>query len=273
MEGTAVRQTSDPEPGASYFDMQGAIGVTKHTGGSNATDELLDLCHIDSAHEVLDVGCGIGVGPARIARTFGCRVVGIDLSERMIQWARLRARQEHVEGLIELRTADVLDLPYPDDRFDIVMCESVLAFVGDKDRAIQELRRVAKPNGYIGLNEGLWLRDPPPEMVERVKQAIGPSVPSEREWRRLWGDSGLEARVVRVCRVDPKVEVRSRISWVGWRWMLRAWGRALMLFLRDSSIRQSIKQQFDVPLDVFEYAGYGLFVGRKPERGNSSTEI
>ena len=153
---------------------------------------------------MLDVGCGIGVGPARIARTFGCRVVGVDLSEQMIQWARLRARQEHVEDLIELRTADVLDLPYADDRFDIVMCESVLAFVDDKARAIQELRRVTKPNGYIGLNEGLWLRDPPPEMVERVKQAIGPSVPSEQEWRDLWGNSGLEAREVRVCRVDPR---------------------------------------------------------------------
>ena len=268
-----MRQTPDPEAGVRYLDMQGAVGVTKHTGGSAATQELLDLCHIDSADEVLDVGCGIGVGPARIAKTFGCRVVGVDLSEQMIRWARLRARQEHVEDLVELCTADVLDLPFADNRFDIVMCESVLAFVDEKARAIQELRRVTKPKGYIGLNEGLWLREPPPEMVERVKQAIGPSVPNEQEWRDLWGTSGLEAREVRVCRVDPKVEVRSRISWVGWRWMLRAWGRALMLFLTDSSIRQSIKQQFDVPMDVFAYAGYGLFVGRKPERDDTSIEI
>lgn len=53
--------------------------------------------------------------------------------------------------------------------------------------------------------------------------------------------------------------------------MLRAWGRAVKLYLRDASIRQSIKQQFDVPLDVFEYAGYGLFVGRKPESGTKSS--
>jgi arsenite methyltransferase len=265
-----MRQMPDPKSGAKYFDMQGAIGITKHPGGRTATQELLALCHIDSAREVLDVGCGIGVGPARIAKTFGCRVVGVDVSEQMIQWARLRARQEHVEDLVELRTADVLDLPYPDDRFDLVICESVLAFVNDKGRAIQELRRVAKPNGYIGLNEGLWLREPPPEMVERVKGAIGPEVPNEQEWRDLWGTSGLEARVVRVRFVDPVGEVRSRISWVGWHWMLRAWGRALMLFLRDPSIRQSIKQQFDVPMDVFEYAGYGLFVGRKPVHDTES---
>ena len=134
--------------GADFFDMQAAVGVTKHMGGFGATRELLTLCHVQEAHEVLDVGCGIGVGPAYIARTFGCRVVGVDLSERMIGWAKRRARQERVEALVELRTADVLALPFPADRFDVVLCASVLAFVEDKTRALRACLRLTNPGGH-----------------------------------------------------------------------------------------------------------------------------
>lgn len=146
--------------GAGLFDMQAAVGVTKHMGGLGATRELLGLCQVQAAHEVLHVGCGIGAGPACIARTFGCRVVGVDLSQRMIGWARRRVRQERVEDLVEFRTADVLALPFPDDRFDVVVCEPVLAFVEDKRRAIGECVRVTRPGGHVGLNEGLAHRSP-----------------------------------------------------------------------------------------------------------------
>lgn len=256
--------------GADFLDMQSAVGVTKHLGGFEATSELLALCHVKEAHEVLDVGCGIGVGPAYIAKSFGCRVVGVDLSERMIGWARQRARQERVGALVELRTADVLALPFPDDRFDVVLCESVLTFVEDKARAIGECVRVTRPGGHVGLNEGLWLKEPAPEMVERVKDAIGPSVPTEEAWRSLWAASGLQDRVVRIKEADPRTEIRSRIRWIGWRWIVRAWGRALRLYLKDPAMRQSIKQQFSVPVDVFRFAGYGLFVGKKAELSGST---
>ena len=55
-----------------YRDVQAAVGITKHIGGFATTDELLALCHIAEAQEVLYVGCGIGVGPAYIATAI-CR--------------------------------------------------------------------------------------------------------------------------------------------------------------------------------------------------------
>jgi arsenite methyltransferase len=72
-----------------YLDMQAYVGITKHNGGLGATDELLSLCHIKDAQEALNVGCGIGVGSAYVARTYGCRVVGMDISEKMIEWLSL----------------------------------------------------------------------------------------------------------------------------------------------------------------------------------------
>ena len=249
--------------GMDFLDMQAYVGVTKHVGGIEATDELLSLCHIEDAHEVLNVGCGIGVGSARIAKKYNCRVVGVDISEQMIEWSRRRAREERVETKVEFRTADVLDLPFEADRFDVVFAESVLIFVKDKARAIRECVRVTKPGGYVGLNEGLWIKQPSPELVAQVKDAIGPFIPTDETWQALWEASGLQERVVKICQVDPRTEVKSRIRWIGWRWILGAWGRGLRLYITNPAVRQSIKEVFDVPPEVFQYAGYGLFAGRK----------
>ena len=81
----------------SFLDMQAEVGVTKHIGGFEATNELLSRCHIEHAKEVLNIGCGIGVGSAYIAKKYGCHVVGVDISEQMIEWSRQRAREEGVE--------------------------------------------------------------------------------------------------------------------------------------------------------------------------------
>jgi arsenite methyltransferase len=249
--------------GVNFLDMQAHVGITKHIGGFEATKELLSLCHIEEASQVLNIGCGIGVGPAYITRKHGCRVVGVDISEKMIEWSRRRAREERVEAKVEFRVADVLELPFEVDRFDAVIVESVLIFVEDKQRAIQECMRVTKPGGYVGLNEGCWTRQPSPELVARVKDAIGPFIPTIETWQALWEASGLQDRVVKICQIDARQEIKDRMQWIGWRWLLRAWGRALRLYITNPAIRQSIKEMFDVPPEVYQSMGYGLFVGRK----------
>jgi arsenite methyltransferase len=246
-----------------FLDMQAHVGVTKHTGGFEATNELLSLCHIEDAHQVLNVGCGIGVGPVYIAKKYNCRVVGVDISEKMIEWSRRRAREERVGDKVEFRVADVLELPFEADRFDVVIVESVLIFVEDKPQAIRECVRVTKPGGYVGLNEGFWTRQPSPEVVERVKDAIGPYLSTLETWQTIWEESGLQDRVVKTCQVDARKEIKDRMQWIGWRWLLRAWGRALRLYVTNPAGRQSIKEMFDVPPEVYQYMRYGLFVGKK----------
>ena len=247
-----------------YLDLQAEVGITKHVGGFAATDELLSLCHVEAAREILNVGCGIGVGVAYIARKFGCRVVGVDISEKMIDWSRLRAREEKVEGKVEFHQADVLDLPFEADRFDAVIVESVLAFVEDKSRAIRECIRVTRPGGYVGLNESFWTSEPTPKMVELAKESVGSSIPTEASWQTLWEASGLRDRSVSLRRVDSRSEIRDRLRWVGRRWALRGFGRLLRLFLTNSSLRQSIKKFFgSTSMDAMQEIGYGIFVGRK----------
>ena len=246
---------------ADYLDMQAELGISKHQGGLPATRRLLELCHVERAAEVLDVGCGIGVGPAYIARTHSCRVVGVDRSPRMIEWARDRARRDGVEDLVELRVADLRELPFEADRFDIVVAESVLAFVDDKAQAIRELVRVTKPGGYIGLNELVAVEEIP-EDVAQVARDLGTQVLSGGDWRAIWDDSGLGDRVIKIHRIDPVVEIRSRMRWMGLRWLARAWARAVWLLATRPDLRGSVRTVMGgaKALDAWAYA---LLAGRK----------
>ena len=116
-------------PEFSYFGVQAYWGATKHFGGSNATEELAEVCHISKDTYVLEVGCGIGLTACHLAKRYSCRVVGVDLSEQMIDLSRKRASREDVADRLEFRTADAQHLPFEDGLFDVVVCESVTAFL------------------------------------------------------------------------------------------------------------------------------------------------
>ncbi|HUW96585.1 MAG TPA: class I SAM-dependent methyltransferase, partial [Anaerolineae bacterium] len=123
---------NDPQPheagdlADTLFRVQADLDFTKHLGGQTATDRLVELCQIDRGDYVLDVGCGVGITPCNISKAQGCRVVGVDLRESLIDRARDRARRLGLEDRVEFRVADAHDLPFEDNRFDAVMVESVL---------------------------------------------------------------------------------------------------------------------------------------------------
>jgi SAM-dependent methyltransferase len=244
-----------------YLDFQSTVGITKHMGGMGATRELLALCRVDEAREVLEVGCGIGVGPVNLARAHGCRVVGIDRSEQMIEWARRRAREHGVEGRLELRVADVTDLPFADDRFDVAFAESVLAFVDDKPKALREMVRVVRPGGYVGFNESIWTRELTPELATLARD-MRAEIQDPDTWRRLCEEAGLHDLVIKLRRIDPAAEVRNRLRWVGLPWAVRAWGRTLRLYATEPEARAALKSFYGPGVSVFGCIGYGLFVGR-----------
>jgi SAM-dependent methyltransferase len=255
---------SFPVTESSYLDIQAAVGITKHNGGLSATLELLRLCRVADAPQVLYVGSGIGVGPCVIARRSRARVVAIDISERMLDWTRLRAQEEGLADRIETRQGDVLSLPFEADRFEAVLVESVLAFVEDKARAIQECVRVTKPGGYVGMNETVWLLRPPEAKVLEQATALGAYIVTANEWQRLWAASALVDRTAVVASIGLGDEVLSRIQWVGWRWALRAYGRLFRLLGEHPESRQAIRDQFRAPSGVVKLMGYALVTGRKP---------
>jgi len=252
----------------SFFDFAAEVGFTKQLGGVAATEELLELCHVGEGQFILDVGCGAGVTPCFVAKKYGCRVVGVDISEGMIARSRERAQREGVADRVEFKVADAQDLPFEDELFDAVITESVTAFPEDKQRAVKEYARVTKPGGYIGLNESTWQKAPPPELVAWASQAPDTTVNPllSEEWVGLLEGAALRDIVVRTYEVDVRNQTQKIFQRYGCRGMLGIWGRMLRLYARNPAYRRFVKQlnkDAVVPKNLVGYFGYGLYVGRK----------
>jgi len=252
-----------------FFDFAAEVGLTKHIGGLEATEALIELCHIGQDSYVLDVGCGVGVTPCFIAKKCGCRVVGVDISERMVERSKERARREKVADWVEFRVADAQDLPFKDAVFDAVMTESVTAFPEDKQKAVNEYVRVTRPGGYVGLNETAWLRmPPPPEMVAWAAQDVGATVQPQTPdaWTEMLAAAGLGQITAKVYPINTRNEANGILRRYGLGEMLRVVGRMLLLYTRSPAYRRflkEIRQEGIMPDGLETYFGYGLFVGRR----------
>jgi len=255
-----------------FFDFAAEVGMTKHLGGHAATERLLALCHVQQGQRILDVGCGAGTTACYIAGAYDCEVVGIDILPRMIERAEERAQRLGVADKAVFRTADAQSLPFEDETFDAVLTESVSVFPKEKQHAVDEYVRVTKSGGYIGLNESTWLKTPPPpELLAWVSQDVGTTVePLDAEgWQMLLKHAGLVDIVTELGKVDPKMETRGLLERYGAGSLLRSMFRGFRMYLRNPSYRdfvREVNEQGIIPDNLSEYFGYGLFVGRKPDR-------
>lgn len=120
---------------------------------------LIELASIRAGHRVLDLATGTG-DIAFAASDHGARVVGLDITHRMIQLARMkgqerregRERQEGQEGRerkTQFIVGDMLALPFPSTSFDIVTTGYGLRNVPDLTQGIDEISRVLTPGGQL----------------------------------------------------------------------------------------------------------------------------
>ena len=124
-----------------------------HSGQRNATVRLAQLAGVAGAQHVLDVGCGIG-GPSRfLAKAFGCRVIGLDLTAEFVEVASLLARRTGLADKVTYRQGDALDLPFADASFDLVWSQNAAMNIADRDRLYAEMRRVLKPAGRLAIQD------------------------------------------------------------------------------------------------------------------------
>lgn len=228
-----------------FFDFAAEVGLTKHIGGLEATEAIIELFHIDEGKYVLDIGCGAWVTPCFIARRYGCRVVGVDILERMVERSKERAKRERLSDKVEFRVADAQDLPFEDDLFDAAITESVTAFPEDKQKAVNEYVRVTKPGGYVGLNESTWLKvPPPPELVAWASQDLGATVKPmiSSEWVGLLEAVGLQEIIVKTYKVNLQDESKGILRRYGCGGMLGVSWRMLSLYVRSPAYRKFVKE-------------------------------
>ena len=138
---------------------RGAVGVV---------DFLLP--HVKSGMSVLDAGCGPGTitqGLAEIAAPG--KVIGCDLEPGMVDRAAELAEGKGLDNL-SFQVGNILDLPFEDNSFDVVMSCAVTEHLSEPVKAMSELGRVAKQGGIVGITRTDWsasLFAPPCPAAER----------------------------------------------------------------------------------------------------------
>lgn len=168
------------------------LGDSFHPGGLRLTGELASLLSLKPAATVLDVASGKGTSAFFLAERFGCRVIGIDLSEQNVLEANSLATARNLSGRVEFRLADAEALPFGDEVFEAVLCECAFCTFPDKQTAASEFARVLKPGGRAGISDITKDGTPLPELDGLLAwiACIGDAQPLE-SYARWLSASGL----------------------------------------------------------------------------------
>jgi SAM-dependent methyltransferase len=153
------------------------------------------LPYLNSGLSVLDVGCGPGTITADLAALVAPGLMtAVDESADVLEVARTEAEQRNLSN-VSFATADVHQLDFPDDAFDVVHAHQVLQHLPDPVAALREMRRVCAPGGIVAARDAdyagfIWF----------------PQLPALDLWRELYG------RAARANHGEPNAG-RRLLSW------------------------------------------------------------
>jgi arsenite methyltransferase len=129
------------------------LGDAFHPGGVTLTERLGRMLGLAPGMRVLDVAAGKGTSALFLARTLGCAVVGVDYAEASVREAATSAEAAGLADLVRFEQGDAERLDFPDGAFDAAICECAFCTFPDKRAAAQELARVLRPGGVLGLSD------------------------------------------------------------------------------------------------------------------------
>jgi ubiquinone/menaquinone biosynthesis C-methylase UbiE len=237
-----------------------------HLGGSEATQTLLELCQPKPTTRVLDAGCGPGITSCMIASQFGSEVIGVDISPVMIDYATRKAEKMGLTGRVRFQVADILDLPFSEGYFDLVIAESILTpLPGDKRLALQELGRVLSPGGLLAINEsGLSIEAP-----EDLHQAMAehPAIQGYFTTQTLKDIIESQGLSITVHEEFTSADSQSTISQIGIKnlllFMIRAYPKVIWKLFTDKRFRRASQVDNQITKKGAEYLKYSLILCQK----------
>ena len=123
-----------------------------HVGGIPASRKLATLAAPHAGERVLDIGCGLGGGPARLpADEFSLAVTAIDLMEDYCRIAAALARRTGLDGAMAVCAARALALPFRPQSFTLAWIEHVAMNIADRPALYREIARVLAPGGRLAI--------------------------------------------------------------------------------------------------------------------------
>jgi len=204
---------------------------------------LVSRLELNSNASVLDVCTGTGVVGIDIARRMGCHVVGLDLSDRMIEQAHRNLTASDLTSLVSLVKGRAETMPFYERSFDAVVFTFLLRYVEDSSGTLRELVRVLRPGGQMA--------------------SLDFFVPQNSFIHRLWL---LHTRLV--------IPAGTRFISPGWREMGSFLGPNISAFYREHSLEHLIRMwteagMSNVQTRILSFGGALVIWGRKEVRVES----
>ena len=132
-----------------YYGRGGNYKLNRRQAQIDLIEELLIWANIKTVSNLVDVGCGIGGSTLYLAEKFNANATGITLSPVQANRATERASEVQLEGKVQFQVADALNMPFPDNNFDLVWSLESGEHMPDKVQFFQECYRVLKPGGMF----------------------------------------------------------------------------------------------------------------------------
>jgi len=125
------------------------------TGGQDTTEKFVKELNLKKGDTVLDVGCGIGGSAFYIARTYGAKVHGIDLSTNMISMAVKYQgdMEEAVRKNVSFEMSDITKHNFEPNSFDVIYSRDTILHIGEKEALFTKFFTWLKPGGKIMISD------------------------------------------------------------------------------------------------------------------------
>ena len=202
-----------------YSELVGLIRErNRPSGGIRTLFEFAHKTQLSPPKKVLEVGSNTGFSVVNLALLSGCMCYGIDINQESISESVEYAKASGVSDRTEFRIGNALEIPYPDDFFDVLWVSNVTSFIDQKHDAFLEYLRVLKPGGYLGVAPIYYREVPPSDLLESVEEFVGTEldVRTLDDWKiKITSISGKIGHLIE-CDCSEKVYIDRASAIEGW---------------------------------------------------------
>ena len=132
-------------------------------------DELIELLDLSDDAQVLDIACGKGEILLRIVRRWGCRGVGVDLSQDWVVEARGKVVAANLADSVKILQQDGAEYEGTRESIDVALCLGASWIWGGHRGTLETLSRWTRPHGMIVVGEPFWIVEPSKEHLKAAE--------------------------------------------------------------------------------------------------------